>query len=239
MQPAQTSQGQQVPTEPLRRRISNFLARTVDRFRVALWVILITAAVLLVAYFIYNEVNRKLISDATMLAEGAESIYSSWQSESDAAKKATLEKDLKAQLDQLIGRFARQYGGQRGLFIRAELSFQAKAWDAALKDYESLAVTFPKSYLAPVSLFDAAICSEEKGDRDNAQRLYVKAYESFPESTVAPRAIFNAARLDEEKSAWAEAQKRYELIDSQYSQSEWNKLAKNRLIQLKVLGKIK
>jgi TolA-binding protein len=239
MQPAQRSQGQQVPTEPLRRRISNFLARTVDRFRVALWVILITAAVLLVAYFVYNEVNRKLVSDATTMVEGTESIYSSWQSESDAAKKAVLEKDLRAQLDRLIGRYSRQYGGQRGLFIRAELSYQAKAWDAALKDYESLATQFPKSYLAAVALFDAAICSEEKGDRDNAQRLFVKAYESYPESTVAPRAIFNAARLDEDKSAWAEAQKRYELIDGQYSQSEWNKLAKNRLIQLKVLGKIK
>jgi TolA-binding protein len=239
MQPAQRSQGQQVPTEPLRRRISNFLARTVDRFRVALWVILIAAAVLLVGYFIYNEVNRKLVSEATTLAEGAESAYSSWQSEADPTKKSGLEKDLKAQLDKLISRYSRQYGAQRGLFIRAEIGFQAKAWEAALNDYESLATQFPKSYLAPVSLFDAAICSEEKGDRDNAQRLFIKAYESYPESTVAPRAIFNAARLDEEKGAWAEAQKRYELIDSQYNQSEWNKLAKNRVIQLKVLGKIK
>ena len=33
------------------------------------------------------------------------------------------------------------------------------------KDYETLAARFPNSYLAPISLFDAAVCLEEKGDQ--------------------------------------------------------------------------
>jgi TolA-binding protein len=230
--------GQQVPQEPLRRRINHFLARTLDRFRVALLVIILAAAAFLVGYFIYGEISKKLAYDSTALAEAAQSNYDAWQAESDAAKKATLAKDLLAQLGTLVSRYPRQYGGQRGLFLRADVHYADKAWDEALKDYQALADHFPKSFLAPISLFNAGICAEEKGDTGAALGLYVRA-EGYKDSTVAPRAMFNAGRLQEGKQDWAAAQKTYESIDTSYGQSVWNKLAKNRLIQLKVRGNIK
>jgi TolA-binding protein len=241
MQPVQqhAGQGQQPQSEPLRRRISNFLAHTVDRFRIALWVILIAAAVFLVGYLVYTEINKKLIYDSSTMAEGAQDLFDRWTAEPDAAKKATLEKDLVERLERLVDRYPRQYGGQRGLFLRADLNYAKKAWDTALRDYETLASRFPKSYLAPISLFNAGICAEEKGDTDGAQKLYTRAYVSYKDSTVAPRAIFNAGRIDEVKGAWADAQKKYEQMDSLYSRSVWARLAKNRIVELKVQGKIK
>jgi TolA-binding protein len=240
MQPVQQHAGQgQSQPEPLRRRISNFMARTVDRFRIALWVVLIAAAAFLIGYLIYTEINKKLVYDSSTMAESARDLFDKWTAEPDAAKKATLEKDLTGQLDTLVSRFPRQYGGQRGLFLRADLNYAKKAWDAALKDYETLAARFPKSYLAPISLFDAGVCAEEKGDADGAQKLYTQIYTSYKDSTVAARAIFNAGRVDEQKGAWAEAQKKYEQMDALYSQSVWTRLAKNRVIELKVQGKIK
>jgi TolA-binding protein len=241
MQPVQQGsvQGQQVTQEPIRRRISSFLAHMVTRFRIGLLVVLIAAAAFLVGYLVYDQVNKKLASDSTLLAENADNLYGKWQSESDAAKKAALEKDLLDQLGKVISRYPRQYGAQRGLFIRAELSYGKKSWDAALADYKTLAAHFPKSYLAPISLFDAAVCLEEKGDTENAQKLYVQAYTDYKDSTVAPRALFDAGRLDETKGAWADAQKKYEQMDGLYSQSIWTKLAKNRLVELKVRGKTK
>jgi TolA-binding protein len=232
-------QGQQQAQEPLRRRISNFLARTINRFRIALLVIVIAAAVFLVGYFVYNEIQKKLLYDSTALVEGTQSIHVKWQAETDAAKKAALEKDLLDQLNRLINRYPRQYGGQRALFLRADLNYGNKAWDAALKDYETLAARFSKSYLAPVSLFNAAVCYEEKGDVDNALKLYTRIAQTYKDSTVAPRAIFDEGRLEETKASWDNAKTAYESLDTLYSQSVWNKLAKNRLIELKVLGKIK
>jgi tetratricopeptide (TPR) repeat protein len=241
MQPVQqhAGQGQQAQQEPIRRKISNFLARTIDRFRIALLVILIAAAAFLVGYLVYTEINKKLMSDSSAMAEGAVSQFDKWSAESNAPRKAELEKDLMAALDKLVDRYPRQYGGERGLSLRADVNYAKKAWDPALKDYEMLASRFPNSYLAPISLFNAAICAEEKGDTDGAQKLYTRAYVSYKDSTVAPRAIFNAGRIDELKGAWAEAQKKYEQMDSLYSQSMWTKLAKNRVIELKVQGKIK
>jgi tetratricopeptide (TPR) repeat protein len=238
MQPVQQT-GQQAAQEPIRRRISNFLAHTVDRFRIALWVILIAAAVFLVGYLVYTEVNKKLVSSSTILVEGAQDLYVKWQGESDATKKAALEKDLLDRLNRVIARYPRQYGAERGLFIRAEVGYAKKDWDGAGKDYRAVATGFPKSYLAAVSLFNAAICLEEKGDKEGAQKLYVQVYTSYKDSTVAPRAIFDAGRLDEAKGSWADAQKKYDQMDSLYAQSLWTRLAKNRLIELKVQGKIK
>jgi tetratricopeptide (TPR) repeat protein len=240
MQAVQQHAGaQQGPPEPIRRRINNFLARAVSRFRIALLVVLVAAAAFLVGYFIYGEVTRKLVADSTLLAEHVQTQFDSWRSESDAAKKAVLEKDLFDKLGSLIDRYPRQYGGQRGLFLRADANFEKKAWDAALQDYQSLAARFPKSYLAPISLFDAAVCSEEKGDADNALKLYVKAAADYKDSTVAPRALFDSGRLYEAKSDWANAQKAYQSMDGLYGQSMWTRLAKNRLVELKVQGKIK
>ncbi|MGO9310039.1 MAG: tetratricopeptide repeat protein [Spirochaetia bacterium] len=234
----QAGQGSQAP-EPLRRRINNFLAHAVSRFRIALLVILIAAAAFLVGYVVYNEVTKKLVADSALMAERAQAQFDSWQSESDATKKAALEKDLFDQLGRLIGRYPRQYGGQRGLLIRANANYEKKAWDPALKDYETLAARFPKSYLAPISLFDAAVCAEEKGDTDNALNLYIQASDNYKDSTVAPRALFDSGRLYEAKSDWANAQKVYQSMDGLYAQSMWTRLAKNRLVELKVLGKIK
>jgi TolA-binding protein len=232
-------QGQQAPKEPLRRRINDWLSRTVDRFRIALIVVIIAAAAFLVGYFVFTEVQKKVSYNSAVQAELVQDLRDKWQSESDATKKAALEKDMVAQLDSVVSRFPRQYGGQRALFIRAGFNYEKKDWEAARKDYETLAARFPKSYLAAISLFDAGVCAEEKGDVDAAQKLYVQVLTSYKDSTVAPRATFDAARMDESKGAWEAAQKRYESMDSLYSQSIWTKLAKDRLVQLKVMGKTK
>ncbi len=241
MQPVQQApdRRQGATDQPIRHRIRNFLAATVSRFRIILLAILIAAAVFLVAYFIYTEISRKLTNDSTVLAESAQDLYDTWQGESDIAKKGALEKQLTDQLGVLTTRYARQYGGERGFFIRANLSYQKKAWDDAAKDYQALAARFPNSYLAPISLFDAGVCLEEKGDSDGALKLYTRVSQAYQDSPVAPRAMFDTARLDEQKESFDDAHKMYDQIDTLFPSSTWDKLAKNRLIELRVLGKIK
>ncbi len=233
MQPAQGTEHQE------RRRLSDVLSHYVHTWRYVLWGILILAAVFLVAYFAYAEVNRRLASGATAAAEEVQDLFDKWSTEANADKKAGMENDLLEKTDRLLARYPRQYGGERGLFIRASVRFDKKAWEDAAKDYQDLATRFPRSYLAPLALFDAAVSLEEKGDRDGAQKLYLKIVSDHKGSAVVPRAVFGAARLDEEKGAFEDARKRYESLDADHPQSGWTKLAKNRIIALKVEGKIK
>jgi tetratricopeptide (TPR) repeat protein len=238
MQPAQ-----QTPQEGKGRqekgRLAHVIAHWVHRLRFVLWGVLIAAGVFLVGYLAWSEVGKKRLVDSTLLAEGAQSTFDSWVSEQDEAKKTALETDLGGRLDKLISRYPRQYGAQRGLFLRADLRFRKKDWDGARADYEQLARRFPRSYLAAVSLFNAGVCAEEKGDAEAAQALYLRVADGYKDSGAVPRALFDAGRLDEQKGAWEEAQKKYERLESDYSASSWTKLAKNRIISLKVEGKLK
>jgi len=235
----QAGGAQQGAPEPIRRRINNFLSHWVSRLRVALLVILAAAAVALVAYLVYVEVSHKLASDSALMAEHLQTQFDSWSAETDTARKAALEKDLFEQLNALISRYPRQYGGERGLFMRADAWYQKKEWDSAAKDYQALAARFPGSYLAPISLFDAGVCLEEKGQVDAALALYLKVSTDYKDSAAAPRAMFDTGRLYEAKSDWADAQKTYQAMDDSFAQSMWTRLGKDRLVELKVLGKIK
>ena len=238
MQPAQ-----QVPQEGHakheKKRLGDTIAHLVHRLRYALWAVLIAAAVFLVGYLVWTEVSKKRLVDSTLLAESAQTLFDSWVSEQDEARKAALEKDLADQLDRLVARYPRQYGGQRGLYLRADQRFRLKNWDGARADYEEVARRFPSSYLAAVSLFNAGVCAEEKGDADAAQALYMRVADTYKDSGAVPRALFDAGRLDEQKGAWDEALRKYERMESDYASSSWTKLAKNRIIALKVEGKLK
>jgi len=228
----QQGQGQE------RMKIGEALARMVHRSRFVLWGVLAVIVVLFLGYFVWNEIDKKWTYDSTVLAEGAQELSQKWSAEQDTQKKAALESDLAGQLSKLISRYPRQYGGQRGLLLRADMSLAKKAWDDAREDYEDLAKRFPRSYLAPIALFNAAVCLEEKGERDAAKALYLKVADSYKDAPVAPRALFGAGRIDEENEAFAEAGKRYDQLASQYPASDWTKLGKNRIIALKVLGKL-
>jgi TolA-binding protein len=232
MQPATTN-------ERDKRRLADILTSFVHHWRYALWGVLILAAVFLIGFFVWTEWNKKLASDSTIAMEKVQDQFDSWKSETDSAKKATLETELLTALEALITRYPRHYGGQRGLFMRADVFVAGKLWDKASQDYLDLAGKFPESYLAPISLFNGGVCLEEKGDSDGALAQYQKIAADYADSAVAPRAIFNAGRLQEAKGSFEEAQKSYDRLEADFPSSEWTKLAKNRIIALKVEGKLK
>ena len=232
----------QQPQQPVhldaRRRIATALTGFVHRFRFVLWGILGAAIVFLLVWFGWTEITRRQAADSTMKAEQAQALYNQWVGEADAVKKAELERDLVAKLDGLVQRFGRLYGGQRGRLLRADLAFERKAWDDAAKDYKELARRFPASYLAPIALFNAAVCLEEKGDRDGALKAYVDIVTRWKDTATAPRALFAIGRLSEDAGAWDEAKRRYEQLEAEWQDSVWTQFAKNRLVALKVAGNI-
>lgn len=229
---------QQPEPEGIGRRIASALTQFLNRFRFAIWGLLGAVLVFLAGYVVWSEITRRQSAVATREVEQAEEIYDAWTAETDAAKKEALQTDLLARLDGLAARPGRLYGSQRALKLRADLRFELGAWDEAAADYREIARRFPASYLAPIALFDAATCLEEKGDREGAVGLYTELVTRWKGTSVAPRALFALGRLAEEAQSWDEARSRYEQLDAEWPSSAWTQLAKNRLIALKVAGKI-
>jgi tetratricopeptide (TPR) repeat protein len=234
----QVQQPKQVAPESFGRRVATALTEFIHRFRFVLWGVLGAAIVFLVGYFGWSEITRRQSVTTTRQVEQAETLYDSWLAETDTAKKAELQKDLLSRLDGLAKRPGWLYGTQRALMLRADLRAELAAWDEAAADYRELARRFPGSYLAPIALFNAATCLEEKSDREGAVKLYTDIVTRWKETAVAPRALFALGRLAEDAGTWDEAKSRYEQLDAEWSTSSWTQLAKNRLVALKVAGKI-
>lgn len=229
---------QQPEQEAIGRRVATAISQFLHRFRFAIWGLLGAVLVFLVGYVVWSELTRRQSEIATLQAEQAEKLYDSWFAETDATKKEELQKDLLARLDALAARPGRLYGSQRALKLRADLRFELGAWEDAAADYREIARRFPASYLAPIALFNAATCLEEKGDREGAVALYTDIVTRWKGTAVAPRALFALGRLAEEAETWDEAKSRYEQLDAEWPSSAWTQLAKNRLIALRVAGKI-
>jgi tetratricopeptide (TPR) repeat protein len=228
------------PSEPvsLGRRIANALTDFVHRFRFVLWGVLGAALVFLVVWFAWAEISRRQSATATLQVEQAEEVYASWLGEADTAKKEELQNDLLARLDGLAKRPGRLYGTQRALMMRGDLRFELAAWDEAAADYRELSRRFPKSYLAPMARFNEAVCLEEKDDAEGAKAVYTDLVTRWKESAMAPRALFALGRIAEGAEAWDDAKSRYEQLDAEWPSSGWTRFAKNRLVALKVAGKI-
>ena len=220
------------------RRIADALTEFVHRWRFALWGVLGAALVFLVVWFGWSEITRRQSATATVQVEAAEKVYDSWRTETDVAKKEALQKDLLARLDGLADRGGRLYGTQRALMLRADLRFELSAWDEAAADYRELARRFPRSYLAPIARFNEAVCLEEKDDAEGAKAVYTDIVTRWKENAVVPRALFALGRLAEGTQAWDDAKSRYEQLDAEWPSSSWTQLATNRLVALKVEGKI-
>ena len=148
---------------------------------------------------------------------------------SEAVKEAEDKaiEDLKA----IGSKYSSSYAGFRANTTIAEIYFQRKMYEDALKFYELAAKAVKNSYAEGVASFNAAACADELGEKEKALAYYERAskVENFP---LIPRALFNTGRLYEALSKKDEAILSYNRLLEKYPQNEWALLAKSRIIVL-------
>ncbi len=215
-------------------KFSQFLLRN----RVLLWSLLISMAVLITGYFIWFEWNKRIVENSTFLAEGAQDLYQTWNTEEDQNRKNEIEEELLEALNLIIRKYPHQYAAERALFIKGNLFFEKENWDDAAKAYLDLAHSFAKGYLAPLSLFNAAVAYEELNESDKALANYKLITEKHSDNYLLPHALFSLGRLYEQKEEYDLALSSYNRLEDGYSASNWTKIARNRIIELTINGKI-
>lgn len=174
---------------------------------------------------------------ATARLEKLEADYSAYVAEQDEVKKAELEKGLSASIDGLIKRSPRQLAGQKALSYRAKIAESKKDYAAAEKDWLAIVASSPDSYLAPVALQGAAVAAEELGAGDRATAAYKKLIDKYSGKSIGiPHAHFALGRLAEEAKDYAAALASYDKIVASWPESDWTKLATDRIIFIKSRG---
>jgi TolA-binding protein len=219
-------------------RFLDRLSAVLQKGRVALLILLIALLVGIVAYFVWTEVQSAAREKSARWAEQAQELESQWTAETDEAKKQSLEKELGDLLDRILSRYPRQYAAQRAYMLRAHMAEQVKDWGKAAESYLALASRFPRSYLAPLSLLNAGVAYEELGDDKQALSSYQRVQQRYKGSYLLPRVLFSIGRLLETGGDTAGAVKVYNQLEDDHPDSNWTRMARNRIILLKTEGKI-
>jgi predicted negative regulator of RcsB-dependent stress response len=206
--------------------------------RTYLLAILVVFILVVAAYFIYSEINKKTREESTERVEKAQELYSEWFSEQDEAAKSKIKDDLLGTLDRIVKEYPRHYAAQRALFIKANVYFEEEEWEEAAEEFLRIPEKFSDSYLSSESLIRAAICYEELDNTDKALKQYLHLTDKFLNSPRIPQALFAQGRLHELNDNVEEAIRVYSILKLDYSYSNWTKLAVSRIIDLRSRGEI-
>ena len=125
---------------------------------------------------------------------------------------------------------------------------QSKAWSLAAGIYAArldwalteeawlnAARAGQRTYLGPISLFNAATAAEEQGKFEEAISLLQQAINHRFEFPAAPRAQFSIGRLNEQLGNYSAALEAYRAVMISWPEiTIWQQLAHNRIIALEI-----
>jgi tetratricopeptide (TPR) repeat protein len=125
------------------------------------------------------------------------------------------------------------YAAARAYGISADIYADQKKWAEAEKAWSASAKAAGKSYLGPVSVFNAAVAAEEQGNIESAIELYTKAIDFGNVFPAAARAQFSVGRLQESLNNREAAIEAYRNIVSKWpGDPVWSNLAQSRIVVL-------
>jgi tetratricopeptide (TPR) repeat protein len=211
----------------LGEKLNDFLQKK----RRGLFISLITIVVLLAGFMAGLSIRNTLRNKAVSKVEDFGRRYETLRVDiNDSAREG----EVTALLEEL-GAFAEKsfgYASARAYSIRAGIYADQKNWAEAEKAWLAAANQAAKSYLEPVSLYNAAVAAEEQDNAERAIELYTKSLqgESFP---AAARSQFAVGRLEESRNNTEAALAAYRALISRWPEdSIWTNLAQSRVIAL-------
>jgi predicted negative regulator of RcsB-dependent stress response len=219
-----------------KRGFSDVLADFIRNNRRELLISLTAILTLVVVFVAGYAVRSSLQEKANSAVEDFAQRYEVLVIDINESEKA---EDTQALLDELNA-FAQKHSGHAGAraySLAASIYAEQKNWARAESAWRSSAKKAGKSYLAPVSLFNAAVAAEEQGNLDQAIALYAESAAHVSGFPAAAHAQFEVGRLREAQGNTQAALEAYKLIPEKWAgESSWINLAQSRIILLSNAG---
>jgi tetratricopeptide (TPR) repeat protein len=215
-----------------KRSFSDILADFMQRNRRGLLIFVIALFVIVIGFIAGNAVRSSLREKANSAVEDFTQRYEVLVIDINEPEKA---EEVTTLLDELIA-FAEKtsgYAGARAYSLAASIYAEQKNWASAESAWRNSAQKAGNSYLAPASLFNAAVAAEEQGNLDQAVDLYAESAAHVSGFPAAARAQFAIGRLRESQGDTPAALEAYRLIQEKWAnESTWINLAQSRIILL-------
>lgn len=219
--------------------VGEIVTQFIQKFRIALLSLLALLVIGIIGSIIYEEASKASVASMTVMVEELDAAHEALSAAKDDAEKKTLNENLNLLIGKAIGDFKGTYAAQRALFIKATLLYGDKSYAEAETIFLQSVAALPSSYLAPVASLNAAFAAEDAGNTDKAI-TYLKEIIGKHEKTspVYTRALFNLGRINEGKQQWKDAQDSYQKIVDTSPNSNWTKLARDRILYMKAQQKL-
>lgn len=228
----------QAAPETPQQRVLEKVTAFLTRYRTPILIIVVVIVVAVLALIAVLTIQNNRSEAALQRAEALEADFDRWLGLEDDEKPA--EYDVLAQTAiELIDAYPRTYAASRAWIIDARALLELDRYEDAVSRYVEVADNRPETYLAPVSLMDAAVAAENGGDVSRSLELHRRIVDEYEgESAEVPRALFSIGRILEQRDEVAEAAEAYRQLVDDYPASSWTNLAHDRIITLTVEGRI-
>ena len=213
-------------------KLNDFIQKNRSKFFIGL----IAVIVILLGFIIGLTLKDKAQEKALSQIDGFESRYKEIsESIDEATAESSMQGDIDALLDDLSG-FIRKNSGfavAKAHYLSANIYADQKKWAEAEKIWIEAARVAEKSYLAPLSVFNAAVAAEEQGNIDAAIAYYTRALNYGTSFYASARAQFSIGRLEEARNNRVAALEAYlNLVNKWPDDPLWANLAQSRIIVL-------
>lgn len=143
--------------------------------------------------------------------------------------------ELEKKTKQFLKTYGKSPAAEEVYYRQAKREEKDRRWDAAFRIYGDLIRNFPRGYLRAPSLFSMANLKEQAGKPQESLEILQKMYKKKETGSYKPLVLFNTARIyDEVLNKPKEAEKFYEKLVNEFNDNTFAKLAKSRLIMLKI-----
>ena len=214
-------------------RLSGFIQNNRKAFLIGL----IAVVVIIIGFVIVNTVRGKILSNALSQVDTFERRYNEIKPHIGSNEPESLLKLVElAILSEELNTFAQKttgFAAARIYGINANIFADQKRWAEAEEAWSKAAQAAAKSYLAPFSIFNAAVAAEEQGNIDSAISYYTRALNYGDLFPSAARAQFSVGRLEESRNNKDAALEAYRNLLSKWPNDPvWPNLAQNRILIL-------
>jgi tetratricopeptide (TPR) repeat protein len=213
------------------RTLNDSVESAVGKFRKVLLVLLAIFIIAVIAVVV------GIIVHTNSLEKGLEKVDSTYFALTNAKADASAE-EIKSLRDTSIEKLqsvASSSGavGLRASMLLADLYFQQDKFEEARASWLKAAAAKKGAYTNSIAYYNAAVCSENLNDVDSAIKYYEMAVED-EDFLLIDHALFSLGRTQEQKGDTVAATESYQKLNDLHPNSNWAKLAKSRLIALKL-----
>lgn len=208
------------------------VANVISKQRLAIIIVALIIIAIIATVIIVNKVSASKYDSNMNKLYAVEQKLTNWSATDDSEEAIAEGKAIIDELDSISGASAK-YPSQKATLDLAGIYYDKADYTKAIELLGKLTNDAKGTYLEQVAIINRAVAYEDNNQIDKAIEDYQRIWDNWAkESPYSPKALFGLARIYDGQNNSDLAKSTYEQLVDQFPQSEYAKVAQNRLALL-------